>query len=1057
MSEVIKPNIKGATSGIFGHVDFINEEGIGGWIIDLDKPDEPQVVELYINKQKCAETSAIIPRPDISHIIGKEVKCGFLIKWKDVLVSPLLNSDKIDISIVHRESGRKLAGKFGKFSVLRKATDIGVEKIELEYKEIGPNIQAKSGVYGHVDYIDDNGIGGWLLDFSCSEPYKIEVYLGKRKIAEKLTSLPREDIGNIIGRPTNCGFHIGFEDLRIESLQDIHDILQKKYEIKVTYKNIPISSNPVSSRFYEKLRAILEEYEIIKNLVDEAYYREKYPEVAASGIDPVYHFIVYGWKNRFNPNEYFNVEYYLTVYPDIDKVGINPLRHYAEAGFKEGRNPSENFNTFMYLKANPDIKSIGLNPLEHYIRYGKKEGRKLFPIEEQAYIHNYFLNTLNTEASNNYCPYVEDVSLENIDLPVKLIALYLPQFHPIPENDEWWGKGFTEWTNVTKAQPKFLGHYQPHLPIHLGFYDLRLKENIKEQVRLAKKYGIYGFCIYYYYFGTKTLLETPIKIIYENKDIDINYCIYWANENWTRRWDGLEKEVLIHQVHTQETDRNFIHQIIPYLLDERYIKIEQRPIIFVYRVDKLSEPSKTVEYWKDFCIKNGLKEPYLVAVQSFGFKDNPNKYGFDASMEYMHSWHGSPPSRNDVATFLDFSFRGVIYDYYDLVKRRMEIIDSMDELQYEIFHEVVPSWDNTARRRKEPVIFHGSNPYIYKKWLEKAISNTIKYKQPEKRIVFIDAWNEWAEGNHLEPDRKFGYGYLQATAEAIASFMDADIISRHFYTPPKQYKNRVFYESIDKGSIERRSDILVIVHMYYTELYEEFLRYLRNIKQDYDIFFSIPVDVVFDLDRIFKEYKNPYVFRTINRGRDIYPTIEILRAVEHLDYPVGLKFHSKKSLHRWDGDLWRISSLDCLLGTELNAEKCIELIKNNGSAGLIVPEGQCVSTEYYMGSNKAWLEKLSNMAGIDWKRDEDFSFPAGSFYWFKPKLFQIITSLNIGLEDFEPEYYQMDGCLHHAIERFVGLCTKKLNFDVYEIDKKGSIVKAKVEKYYRFAKPEKVR
>ena len=373
---------------------------------------------------------------------------------------------------------------------------------------------------------------------------------------------------------------------------------------------------------------------------------------------------------------------------------------------------------------------------------------------------NVITNDGNDLEAVQFCPFIETRRLQNI--PIRLIAFYLPQFHPIPENDAWWGKGFTEWTNVTKAIPQFVGHYQPRLPSHLGFYDLRLVDVQRNQVELAKIYGIGGFCFYFYWFGGKRLLETPIEQYLMHPELDLPFCLCWANENWSRRWDGLDDDILLSQKYSPEDDMAFIEYVSKYFRDPRYIRVDGRPLLLVYRPALLHAAKNTAQRWREWCRENGIGEIYLACTQSFE-KIDPINYGFDAAVEFPPN-NSDLPSITEQMNLVNPKFAGAVYDWRELVERSY----SYSPPEYKLFRGVCPSWDNTARRAEGGTIFYGSTPECYAEWLENAAMDTVKrFPVESERIVFVNAWNEWAEGAYLEPDQRFGYAYLQATRDAL--------------------------------------------------------------------------------------------------------------------------------------------------------------------------------------------------------------------------------------------------------------------------------------------------
>lgn len=405
----------------------------------------------------------------------------------------------------------------------------------------------------------------------------------------------------------------------------------------------------------------------------------------------------------------------------------------------------------------------------------RKEGYKIFYNPSSVIVHHlsYTSDKIDKEfklqcISKNRQKFLKkwQQELERLN-KVRLIAFYLPQFHPIPENDLWWGKGFTEWRNVARAKPNYLGHIQPNLPADLGFYDLRLEEIMIQQANLAKDYGLYGFCFYYYWFNGKKLLNMPLERILEKNIPDIPFCLCWANENWTRRWDGLENEILIKQEYSRENYEALIKDLINFFKHKNYIRVNDKPIFLVYRI--FPGIDNAIQIWRDICKKEGIGEIYICFVESFEQSikmENPKKYGFDASVEFPPHYAGTWINQiNSFKEIINPDFKGTIYDYSETVLAylRKELPDFIR------FRTVMPRWDNTPRRQNDSYIFDNSKPAFFQVWLERIIMQTLEQNFGDERIVFINAWNEWAEGNYLEPDLIFKLEYLKAVRNAIKS------------------------------------------------------------------------------------------------------------------------------------------------------------------------------------------------------------------------------------------------------------------------------------------------
>lgn len=374
---------------------------------------------------------------------------------------------------------------------------------------------------------------------------------------------------------------------------------------------------------------------------------------------------------------------------------------------------------------------------------------------------------------------------DTIQTALRNIALYLPQYHPIPENDAWWGTGFTEWRNVCKAGPLFTGHYQPHLPSDLGYYDLRLEESRLAQEGLAKEFGIHGFCYYHYWFNGHRLLEKPLDMKLANTKENLPFMMCWANENWTRRWDGKDKEILLEQKYSQEDDRAHIRHLLPYFKDERYIRVDNKAVFIVYKPWLLSDPEQTAIIWREEAQKMGIELYLMHMVFGYNPEWQQKLEGFDAVLDFepfgirrnnfdQTIRKRKEASRSSVNRLTKFMRR--VKDKNFLPEYTLNLfpyeemgngLSAISSYPFKIFPSLVPGWDNTARRGNNPtLILKDASPQHFENWLD-TIKKDFKPYSEQENFIFINAWNEWAEGNHLEPCIRWERAYLEAIKNSL--------------------------------------------------------------------------------------------------------------------------------------------------------------------------------------------------------------------------------------------------------------------------------------------------
>ncbi len=519
---------------------------------------------------------------------------------------------------------------------------------------------------------------------------------------------------------------------------------------------------------------------------DPAWYLDRNPDARQAGIDPLLHYAVIGeaagrdpsplfdvaWYARthaverplahylahrfgpFSPIPEFDADYYLRAYPDVGAARMDPFVHYMHFGFREFRKPFAGFNPRLYaLRHLADDR--GANPIAHLRAHPGATALAARKPDLFEAVKTYAARGPRYEA---LAPTVAGAKPGAL-----VLAYHLTQYHRIPENDAWWGEGYTEWTHLARGQPRFAGHYQPRIPGALGFYDLSQPDVLRAQARLAKAAGVQGFVFYSYDFDGRRLLETPLEDFLAAPDIDIGFCLMWANENWTRRWDGAEQEVLIAQTYDERYEAQRCADWARHFRDPRYIRLGGRPLMMVYRGSLIPEAAQSLARWRRCFVEQFQEDPIFVTAQCFDDVD-PRPLGFHGAVEFPpHKLTKGLPQVYERLDIFDEAFEADAFAYDDLVEA------SLGEAppDFPLIKTAVPSWDNDARRQGKGLTIVGSTPRKYQQWLAELIARAEARPFFGSAVVCVNAWNEWSEGAYLEPDVHYGYAYLNATARAI--------------------------------------------------------------------------------------------------------------------------------------------------------------------------------------------------------------------------------------------------------------------------------------------------
>jgi len=534
--------------------------------------------------------------------------------------------------------------------------------------------------------------------------------------------------------------------------------------------------------------------------MDPAWYLATHVDVREAGLNPVLHYILHGDAEGRAPGPHFDPAWYRTTY------GLAPeeraLPHYLAARL-QGASPCPGFDAAFYLATYRDVARAGVDPFEHYVRTGWQEGREPSPEFDSAYYikahmgghaaqppllhwlarrHDPGIHTRMPEETptmaravrHNTRPgayFERPVPLPDGVTPrAKLLAYYLPQFHAIAENDAWWGTGFTEWTNLGRGMPRFAGHYQPRIPRDLGHYHLGGPDAgadvMRRQIRMAKSGGLHGFIFYWYWFNGHRLLEKPVEAFLRDRSLDMPFALMWANENWTRRWDGAESDVLMSQDYRAAEEAALVAELARHFADPRYIRVQGRPVLMMYRASLMPEAARTVEGWRRRFREAHGEDPVFVMAQSFDDED-PRPLGFDGAIEFPpHKLAKRTTPISASLNYLDPDFSGTVFNFDEVVRASLQ----EPAPSFPLIKCAVPGWDNDPRKQGQgTVVIHGATPASYQAWLAALVDRAVANPFLGEPLVCVNAWNEWCEGAYLEPDLHFGAAFLNATGRAVTA------------------------------------------------------------------------------------------------------------------------------------------------------------------------------------------------------------------------------------------------------------------------------------------------
>lgn len=610
--------------------------------------------------------------------------------------------------------------------------------------------------------------------------------------------------------------------------------------------------------------------------------------------------------------------------------------------------------------------------------------------------------------------YQEDIDFSEYSTDIKALAFYLPQFHTFPENDMWWGKGFTEWVNVRSGNVRFAGHYQPRAPhADIGYYCLDDIQVLRKQAELAKRHGIYGFCFYYYWFSGKRLMEKPVDMLLEHPEIDLPFCLCWANENWTRAWDGQNRQVLISQEYSDRDDEMFISDLRKYIEDNRYIRVNGKPLILVYNPGQIPDCHKSFATWRETARQIGIGEILIWTCQTANNTAAILKIEdcVDAEVEF-------PPHNLWMDSFavhgVDLGGKSAfLYNYQRIVDYICRKLKTDKKTGIPVHYGCMMAWDNAARRKDGWFTYYAFSLHSLYRWVLAIVERTRRDYPREERFLFINAWNEWGEGTYLEPDEKYGYANINTVSKGLFDlpfYNDLRIIDENSPVCER--------EVFEKGEYSR---IAVQVHIFYLDTLSEIIENLNQLPYSFDCFVS--TDTEKKREEILEAMKRQCRCQKVevkvlpNRGRDVLPFLTQLAPVlDQYDY-IG-HVHSKKTSSNEHGDEWRKYIFNHLFGNREYLKRLFCLFENDERIGLIMPETYPVlALQAEWGGNKDGSKALLEKMDCNCMLPELPIFPVGNMFWARSAAVRKIFDMGLIASDFPEEAGQVNGTIAHQIER----------------------------------------